>query len=374
MKYIVFSLWLVSFLPVAAASPSVVQPLASQSLVTGLTDDGSIAVGERGHIFKMTANGKYRQIISPFDSMLTAVVDANNTVFAVGHDGLIMRSNDDGESWQPVQHLGLVDRPLLDFTYIPDSGWIAVGAYGQMWRSKDGVDWVEQLQPDLLSADDRVYIESIKDDAEFYQEELSFILPHINRIRVHNNRILLAGEAGLLAFSEDNGEHWQRVDMQYPGTFFDLAPVANGYLASGLRGNLFYANKLDGQWIALATCTTALLNRVVTLDNDQALILGNGGALFHLEISTVQSTSNSDAPQDKAPTQDSEACTLSSGINQLALQHEVDVLDAAVGIDGLVFATSRGVINAEQLFSPTALQWLATKTTTIKQNSTYDEN
>lgn len=359
---------------VAAAAPSVILPLATQSLVTAITDSGSIAVGEGGHIFKADSNGDYRQILSPFNTMLTSVVDADGSVFAAGHDGLIMRSFDDGESWEPVQHLGAVDRPILDLVNLPGSGWIAVGAYGQMMRSSDGSNWVETLRPDLLSEDDRDYIESLADDPEFYQEELSFILPHLNRIRVHENKLLLAGEAGLLAVSESNGDSWQRLDIEYGGSFFDMAAIADGYLASGLRGNLFYAVELDKRWIALETCTTAILNRIVTLDNGDALILGNGGTLFYFQSSKKQAASKTHSARVGAKAGSSQNCSQSPELKRLGLAQEVDILDGADGVHGLVFATSRGVMPAQQLFTPASMQWLSKNTTIFEKNNSYDAN
>ena len=57
-----------------------------------------------------------------------------------------------------------------------ENNGVAVGAYGLFYRTIDGgVTWIKELHASVLPQDDIDYLESIKDDPAFYEEELSFI-------------------------------------------------------------------------------------------------------------------------------------------------------------------------------------------------------
>ena len=97
---------------------SVIAPLASQSLILDgtMAGDAIVVVGERGHILKSVDQGRsWQQVIVPTRATLTAVtfIDAKNG-FAVGHDALILRSQNGGQSWQRMYHAPEEERPLLD--------------------------------------------------------------------------------------------------------------------------------------------------------------------------------------------------------------------------------------------------------------------
>ena len=95
---------------VAAAEYAPIMPLASRSLLLDITAAGerSVAAGERGHIlFSDDQGGSWQQGKVPTTQMLTGVHFVNATRgWAVGHDGLILVSDDGGENWR-VQHDGI---------------------------------------------------------------------------------------------------------------------------------------------------------------------------------------------------------------------------------------------------------------------------
>lgn len=80
--------------------PAQVSPLASKSLMQGVTRAGArlVAVGQRGHILVSDDSGAtWSQAKVPVSSDLTAVFFANDKMgWAVGHDGVILNSVDGG--------------------------------------------------------------------------------------------------------------------------------------------------------------------------------------------------------------------------------------------------------------------------------------
>jgi len=191
-------------------------PLVKESMLLDVAlGEKAVIVGERGHILVADATDvtlpdasslgdALKQVSVPSKATLTGVDSVGNTVLAVGHDATILRSSDGGLSWELVLSAPELDRPFLDVLFISEAEAIAVGAYGLFYRSMDaGLTWQQEQHVSLLSPDDIEYLESIADDEEFYQEELNFIFPHFNRLSKSNGRLYLAGEAGLLASSND---------------------------------------------------------------------------------------------------------------------------------------------------------------------------
>lgn len=270
----------------SASESSYIAPLASKSLLLDIitADANLVAVGERGHVLISSDNGmNWDQKNIPTTSTLTAVFHLGNKLWAVGHDSLIIGSQDSGESWQVQQFLPELQRPLLDVIFFDENHGVALGAYGVFFRTMDGGDsWEREYHPSFLHPDDQAYVEELKEEDEaFYREEMASILPHLNRITQAGERLIVAGESGLVAYSDDLGRSWQRVETGYYGSFFDVRQLANGeILAAGLRGNLYVSDVEMADWQHKKTGTTATINSIVTLGDSEALLVGNNGTLL----------------------------------------------------------------------------------------------
>lgn len=261
--------------------------LASKSLLLDIVSNNNhlIVVGERGHILRSSDGEGWQQIAVPSLATLTAVSFIGDQGWAVGHDTTILVTQDAGLSWQVQYSDPDLNRPLLDVLFLDKHRGIAVGAYGIFFRTIDGgLNWVRELHPEFLSAPDRDYLEEIRrDDEAFFREEMSSILPHLNRISQSGGKLYIAGEAGLLAFSDDQGLSWTRMDIDYAGSFFDIAETASGrLLASGLRGNLFEYDKQQQRWKRLETTSKSSLNSIISVNDNSTLIVGNNGNIVEL--------------------------------------------------------------------------------------------
>ena len=291
-------------------TPSRASVLAEKSLLLDISVVGSrlVAVGERGHILTSDDAGtSWQQAQVPVSSTLTAVAFATTTMgWAVGHDGVILHTQDGGLSWQKQLdgyqlnqlvvdyyqrwndrrdsaaddgqeldesvdlEMALDDalfaleegpnRPLLDLYFIDQNhGWV-LGAYGILLQTADGgASW----QPAMLRLDNPD----------------SF---HLNTIIPHNDRLIIAGEAGLVFQSDDQGSTWQRLETGYEGPFFSAIalPEDGRFLLSGLRGRLFLTDDSGVTWQAIETPTRSTFTGGLALASGGVIGVGNGGAMY----------------------------------------------------------------------------------------------
>ncbi len=254
-------------------------PLLSLTMLDG----GLLAVGDRGHIL-LQQSGAWQQMPVPTQVMLTAVTHAGDHAWAVGHDAVILSSETAGQQWQLRQRLPERDKPLLDLLALSPNEILAVGAYGLMFRSRDGgISWQEEFHDELLYPEDRAYLAELKaEDPVFYLDERSAILPHFNRLRrLGDGRLVLMGELGLMALSEDQGQQWEALEPFYEGSLYELVETARGtWLAAGLRGHIFRSDDEGGHWQEIDSGVDGTINQGRVLSDGRIALVANGGYLL----------------------------------------------------------------------------------------------
>ncbi len=247
---------------VACPQWSVEAPLAKQSLLLdgASVDSTYIAVGERGHILISTDSGvTWTQSKVPTCSLLTAVyMHDDQLAWVVGHDAVILRTEDGGGSWKVVHQAPENEQPLLDVWFRNSQEGIAVGAYGYYLETDNGGDTWNQ---------------------RYISEEDDY---HLNAITpAGDNTLYIAAEAGNIYRSDDIGVSWYKLESPYVGSWFAIhATNENEVILAGLRGNLY--RSLDGgaNWEQSPTDTRAMLTDIVELPSNQLLITGLEGVLL----------------------------------------------------------------------------------------------
>lgn len=286
-------------LSVSANVGSFQAKLAKESLLLDIASNGKklIAVGERGHILVSSDGQSWEQKTVPTLATLTAVEFVGDSVWAVGHDATILYLENSEADWQVQMFAPERQKPLLDVLFFDAVHGIAVGSYGSFYRTRDaGRNWTLEAHTELLHPDDIAYLEEIKaEDEQFYREELGSIMPHINRVTKVGNKVFLAGESGLLASSNDQGMSWQRLDIDYMGSFFDITQLENDQiLVAGLRGNLFSYKGDSQSWQPLSLDNTASLNSIVPINQQQTVVVGNSGVVVCLTGDDIKVTQTED--------------------------------------------------------------------------------
>jgi photosystem II stability/assembly factor-like uncharacterized protein len=268
--------------PLAAGSPASLKPQPAEitsaatkamMLSTALAGKRIVAVGDRGIVLLSDDNGgTFRQAKSvPVRSTLTAVCFVDeHTGWAVGHWGVVLRTDDAGETWNVQRSDSSVDQPLFSVHFRDrDQGW-AVGLWSLMLTTRDGGKTWSPVRLPAAPGGRKV---------------------DLNLLKIFSSRIgtlLVAAEQGMVLRSID-GENWSFVDTGYKGTFWTGIALGNGTLmVGGLRGTIYRSADEGRTWRESKTDLKSSITDIaesggkviavgldgVTLESD------NGGATF----------------------------------------------------------------------------------------------
>jgi photosystem II stability/assembly factor-like uncharacterized protein len=219
-----------------------------------------VAVGERGAILRSSDNGRTWQRVSvPASATLTAVSFAPQSQrgWAVGHDALILGTSDGGRTWTQQYQGENLQTSFLDVCALDTQGAIVVGAFGQCLATTDGGQTWTPRRPT--------------------EEDL-----HLNRIVASSGgSLFIAGERGLLLRSTDRGEKWMRVDSPYDGSFYGILPLGpQNLLAHGLRGRIYRSTDNGSNWTMVPNERRVLLAAGVRLRSGVIVLAGQARAFF----------------------------------------------------------------------------------------------
>lgn len=284
---------------------------ATETLLLDITlaGDRVVTAGDHGVILYSDDQGRHwQQADVPFSVMLTALdFTSSQQGWAAGHDGLLARTDNGGESWLSVMNgddinqlrlarleqlyaqmevqvdaqpdndelLDQLDTlsfqledaqiavedgpaiPLLDIWFADAQTGYVLGGYGLLLRTVDGgQSW--QYWGDRLPNPDSFHLNSMTRD--------------------HQGTLYIAGEAGQIFRSVDQGISWELLDSPYDGSFFAVVSQQDQLYLLGLRGHLFNsANGIDWQQVGIDTDKT--LTAAVPLTREM-LLLGQGGVLL----------------------------------------------------------------------------------------------
>jgi len=252
-----------------------------------------VAVGERGVIVRSEDLGKtWKQVPSPVSVTLTMVrfADALNGV-AVGHSGTVLTTQDGGRSWQlrlDGKQLAAIalrdaanelqradaqrlvndgpDKPFLDVLLWDSRRMLAVGAYGLALFSPDGgmtwQAWMGRL-PNPRGM-------------------------HWYVARRSGDSVLLAGEQGVLARSDDQGKTFQALESPYRGSWFSAEMQPGGQLTlAGLRGNLWQSQDAGKRWSVVPMPSQASIIASAMTPEGDMLLTTQAGQILRLQGSQV---------------------------------------------------------------------------------------
>ncbi|MCL1089353.1 YCF48-related protein [Shewanella profunda] len=282
-----------SFSATSEAPSSQIQPLAISSLILDIADTGQrlVAVGERGHV--LVYDGNWQQVTTPTSVQLTKVFFINETLgWAVGHDATILHTQDGGQTWQLQMQSREIEKPFLDILFLNEREGMAIGAYGLFYRTNDGgANWSAEFHEELLVEEDVSYLAELKgSDEAAYLNERASLLPHFNRIiALKDGRLVLVGELGLVAASNDKGITFTRTGFDYDGSMFNAIEMQDAVYVMGLRGNIFKADLSLSQWHEIEMPVQSSINGVMAMSDETLYLVGNAGVVIQLNSDDTSS-------------------------------------------------------------------------------------
>lgn len=260
-----------------------------------------VAVGEKGLIVLSDDQGvTWRQAREvPVRVLLTDVAFASETSgWAVGHLGVILHTEDGGETWVlqldgiRAAQLALAkavhneitgassaadqnqaqkvltsaqnlvadgpDKPFLSLSIRSPEEVLVAGAYGLMFRtSNKGLSWTfqnsTQINPGSL---------------------------HFYAFTQSKGPLYVVGEQGLLVSSED-GKRFEVLQQPYEGTLFGAVVAREGeVLAFGLRGSLVRSSDHGRNWEKIDSGVTASLQAGELLDDGEVILGSDNGQII----------------------------------------------------------------------------------------------
>ncbi|MCB1552529.1 MAG: hypothetical protein KDJ14_01880 [Xanthomonadales bacterium] len=299
----------------AAVTAEVMPLVTTRSVMLDITEAASrgVMVGERGHVFVSESRTDWRQVEGvPTRVTLTAVDAVGDTVWAVGHDGTIIKSTDGGLSWalkrqdagsragEPIADEAAdasmewdpqAGAPLLDVAFFDEQNGFAIGAFSLMLHSVDGGETWEKVDVNPQAevdepADDEPAAEGDgwtfdESDLELQEEDD----PHLNAIvRTPSGLMMVVGERGSAYRSRDRGATWERLQLPYAGSMFGVIALGSEHLvAFGLRGHVLETQDGGTSWNELDTGTELSLMGGAALDQGGFVIVGANGIVLRRE-------------------------------------------------------------------------------------------
>ena len=263
--------WLLLVLVCAAATPAdramsdASSRSATPALLRSLYLDGDavgdhmVVVGEHGNILVSRDGGRHwTHAATPTRSTLTGVAlhDARRG-WAVGHDAVILRTDDGGSSWELVHAAPDEERTLLDVWFRDAEHGIAVGAFGYVLETTDGGDtW------------------HVRDVADTDR--------HLNHIAATaSGRIYVAAESGRIFRSDDGAKSWKALPSPYAGSLFGTLPIDEERIyVYGLRGHLFRSDDGGATWKPVDTGIDGMLTGGLVLDAELLVFTAMGGVIL----------------------------------------------------------------------------------------------
>lgn len=198
--------------------------------------------GSDGVILKSDRDPGFRQTDTPGTGAILDLAGApsGGLFIAVGEQSTLLWSTDRGDTWQQVEGLepGLT---LTAVVYLPNSDtWLAVG--------HDGVAAV-----------------ATPGDPKRWRVSRSSITGNLLDVLLipNTDKLVFAGESGLLGVSEDGGETWALADPGITSTITGLRWLDGVVLGLGTQGRLVLSEDLGESWRELATGENAHFNDAV---------------------------------------------------------------------------------------------------------------
>lgn len=278
--------------------PALHSELAPRSLMLSVARAGTalVAVGERGFILRSTDNGQsWQQMPSPVSVTLTQVTfPSARQGWAVGHAGVILHSTDGGLTWATQLDGNQAAQLSLD---------VAKSALSEN-PGDDAQQRVDEAQRLLEDGPDKPFLA-----VHFFNEQQGLVVGayglafetqdggqhwqpisarldnpsalHLYGILDLQGTLFIAAEQGLLLRSTDQGRSFARIEIPANGTLFGLlASQQHHLLAFGLRGKIYRSDDQGESWSSVANNQPVTLTAGLQVDDGSLLLVDETGRVL----------------------------------------------------------------------------------------------
>ncbi|TPQ37845.1 YCF48-related protein [Cupriavidus pinatubonensis] len=247
--------------------PAVQSAAAAQAMMLGATRAGDriVAVGEHGVVLLSDDSGRhFRQATRvPVRVLLTGVsfADARHG-WAVGHAGVILHTEDGGETWALQRSDTGTDQPLFSVLFRDRDHGLAVGLWSLLLETDDGgKSW---RQHDLPAPPG-----STKADRNLFR---LFAAP--------DGAVFIAAEQGLVLRSTDHGKSWRYLQTGYKGSLWAGVAQQDGTLVvAGMRGTVYSSRDGGESWHQVPSGTHSAVMDLVAVPGGLAGVGAEGASV-----------------------------------------------------------------------------------------------
>ncbi|KKN77805.1 hypothetical protein LCGC14_0356650 [marine sediment metagenome] len=275
-----------------------------------------------------------------------SVARAGKRIIGVGLRGLIMMSNDEGESWTQID--SPVGSDLVQVRFRDEKhGWI-VGHDSVFLATEDGGQtWSVLLDGRSLLTLLKNYYAGVADLDEFESESMlrefelamntssdadvmatPFLDAYINEqgegyvvgafgmilrttdngghwvpwiertdndrrmhlysVSMSGSEAFISGEQGLVMRLDESSQRFVKTPTPYTGTFFGVSVSADTVLVYGLRGSLFASKDLGESWSKVETAQESAIVQSLPIGKNKALLISQRGGVLQINTKTLE--------------------------------------------------------------------------------------
>jgi len=248
--------------PTLQPAQRVAQVAGAPLLAAARAGNRVVAVGDHGVVLLSEDGTTFRQAQAvPVRSMLTSVQFMNPRIgYAAGHDGVVLGTQDGGETWTLLRADPGTEQPILSLHFDSPEHGVAVGLYGWAIETRDGGRTWSELRV------------GTGEDADRH-------LFHVFASR--RGTLFIAGEAGTIFRSANRGKSWHALSTGNKGSlWFGRSLIDGTLLICGMRGHLYRSDD-DGQnWQAVESHTTQSLTGITQLVDGSVMVVGLAGTVL----------------------------------------------------------------------------------------------
>lgn len=279
--------------------PAEMQAKAASSVFLSVVRAGQrlVAVGEQGRIVLSDDNGvTWKQVPVPTSVTLTAVHFVGEAQgWAVGHSGVVLHSADGGLRWEKQLDGRLAAQLHADSVKESD------GASEETQETRARQRHARQL---LSDGADKPFLDvffenrnkgwiigaygiafATEDGGKQWKSIIASVANprsrHLYSIKPAAGKRYIAGEQGLLLASDEGGSRFSPIDSPYKGSYFGvLGDGGDELVLYGLRGNVFWSGNRGKDWKKVDVGQPITVTAGARLENGHLLLADESGRLL----------------------------------------------------------------------------------------------